>query len=140
MLLRHLADWHLISLYEYPDDLLVAVSALIHGNSLLGAPCSQVSTGPKNGRQVTNLAKNDMYKAQAVSLAREYRLECDLNDPDCADYVVVIRNGQTFGYNYMKRDADSTPYGDINVDINDNAFIALGHSISVWANYWVPLA
>ena len=36
----------LISLSEDPDDLLVAVSALLHGNSLLGVPYSQVSTGP----------------------------------------------------------------------------------------------
>ena|GEM_PF-5646935 len=53
MLLRHLGDGHLISLSEDPDDLLVAVSALLHGNSLLGAPYSQVSTAPKNGRPVT---------------------------------------------------------------------------------------
>ncbi|MGK0474029.1 MAG: putative transposase [Candidatus Azotimanducaceae bacterium] len=43
-----------MSLSEDPDNLLVAVSALLHGNSLLGAPYSQVSTGPKNGRQVTS--------------------------------------------------------------------------------------
>jgi hypothetical protein len=61
VLLCHLRDWHLISLSEDPDNLLVAVSALLHGNSLLGAPYSQVSTGPKNGRQVRGfrLSKGD---------------------------------------------------------------------------------
>jgi hypothetical protein len=79
-------------------------------------------------------------KAQAVNLAQKYRLEGDLNGPECADYVVVIRNGQVFGYNYMKRPASGTPYRDICVDINDNVFIALGHSSFDMADYWVPLA
>ena len=81
-----------------------------------------------------------MNKAQAIELARQYRLERDLNGPECADYVVVIRNGQVFGYNYQKRPADGTPCRDISVDINDNAYIALGESGYGMAQYWVPLA
>ena len=81
-----------------------------------------------------------MNKAQAISLAQQYRMEGELDGSECADYVVVIRKGQVVGCNYQRRPAEGTPHGDINVDINDNVFIALGHSISVWAKYWVPLA
>ena len=52
VLLCHLRDSYLISLSEDPDNLLVAVSAILHGNSFLGGPDSQVSTGPLKGKQV----------------------------------------------------------------------------------------
>lgn len=81
-----------------------------------------------------------MNKAQAISLAQQYRLERDLNGPECSDYVVVIRKGQIIGYNRQRRPASANWYRDINVDSNDNVFIALGHSLEHWAQYWAPLA
>jgi hypothetical protein len=84
--------------------------------------------------------KKKVNKAKAVSLARQYRLGRDLDDPDEADCVVVIRNGRAIGENYQRRPAEGTPYRDICVDINDNVFIALGHSSFDMADYWVPLA
>src|SRR5690606_41214663 len=54
VLLCDLRHRGLIGLTQNPDHLIFGIPPLLHGFSLPGAPCSQLSNGPKIPRQVNS--------------------------------------------------------------------------------------